>query len=215
MSSPSFFLLLMINLPSSNYSFSTSFNLVSWFSARQERRWPMSRQIAFLSLSLELMSWEDMPHAVINCTFSNISIDVSSARRIGTHHYLIRLTIHSLASIRFIRECQSPACQQAARVKINVYGHLLGRFSHSRSLSFILIISRNLQLSWRIDLIKCVCVCVLILTAAQSTIERRILSSIQFDYVCLTSTCWTYSRGSRKERGDHRKVRGDCVWCEK
>lgn len=213
MSSLCSFLLLMINLPSSNYSFSTSFNLVSWFSARQERRWSMNRQIAFLSFSLELMPWEDMPHAVINCTFSNISIDVASARRIGTHHYLIRLTIHSLASIRFIRECQSPTCQQATRVKINVYGHLLGRFSRSLFLLFLLFRETS---NWADELIWLnVCVCVLILTAAQSTIERRILSSIQFDYVCLTSTCWTYSRGKRKERGDHRKVRLDRVWCEK
>lgn len=59
---------------------------------------------------LRFMSWEDVPHAVFNCTVS---------RQLGTRDYLIRLTIHSLASIRFIlRGCVRTSSTRAALCRV-------------------------------------------------------------------------------------------------
>lgn len=72
------------------------------------------RFFLFFSSASIFMSWEDMPHAVFNCTrfltFREWAKDREEVvifsplvkRQIGTHDYLIRLSIHSLVSIRFI-----------------------------------------------------------------------------------------------------------------
>lgn len=76
-------LFFMINLMSLNYSFSASLNVLSWFNERQER---MRVVVSFFfSRFLTFMSWEDMPHAVFNCTVQNNFFFL-----LDTHFYLFR-----------------------------------------------------------------------------------------------------------------------------
>ena len=97
------------------------------------------------------MSWEDLPHADPNCTAKNSSTIIftfhllSLPAHIGTHHYLIRLIIHSLAWTYFFRLDSS--CLPATGIKfISICSNV---FTHFR-----VIISRHHPRSRAIDLIK-------------------------------------------------------------